>query len=68
MANIVVMVITGGWWTLSQRFVRGLWKKSSGNRNASVSFEIDLPAIGYLKDSTEYSDKPYNTAHKQQYN
>ena len=21
-------------------------------------------AIGYLKDSTEYSDKPYNTAHK----
>ena len=43
----------------------GLWKKSSGNRNASVSFEIDLLAIGYLKDSTEYSEKPYNTAHKQ---
>ena len=73
-ANIVVMVITAlcklkaycfvadGWWILSQRFV---WKKSSGNLNASVSFEIDLPAIGYLKDSTKYSDKLYNTAHKQ---
>ena len=29
---------------------------------------VDPPAIGYLKDSTEYSDKLDNTAHKQQYN
>ena len=41
-----------------------LWKKSSSNRNTSVSFEIDSLAMGYLKDSTEYNDKLYNTAHK----
>ena len=60
--------VADGWWTLSQQFLQGLWKKSSGNRNASVSFKIDMPAIEYLKDSTEYSNKLYNTVHKQQYN
>ena len=81
-ANIVVMVITAGilvykliifvandWWTLSQwRRRQRLWKKSSGYRNASVSFKINSPDIGYLKDSTEYSDKLYDIVHKQQYN
>ena len=56
-----MVFVAEGWWTLSQWFVWGLWKKSSGNRNASVSFKIDSPAIGYLKDSTEYSDKLYTT-------
>ena len=46
----------------------GLVEKSGGSRNASVSFKIDSPAIGYLKDSTKYSDKLYNIVHKQQYN
>ena len=60
--------VADGWWTLSQWFVQGLWKKSGGNCNTSVFFEIDSPAIGCLKDFAEYSNKLYNTAHKQQYN
>ena len=48
-------------------FCRRRLLSSSGNY-MSVSSQIDLPAIGYVKDTAEYMDILNKTVHDQQYN